>query len=307
MKKLFGLALLALAFLASDPAQAANRYAICSTACTWDNTSTAMWSTTSGGATGASAPTSSDVAILDNNTCVGGTTCTITTFAGTISLSELQFSTCTGSTTGCILDASANNTNFTISSGGNTVSFGGTGTRTLNMGNGTWNLTAGQAYWAGTNCTNLTLNANSSTITFSASITNQSRFDGCGKTYNVVSFAGGGTAAIFIGGSNTFNTLTFNNTAIVTFGNSTTQTITTLTNYSGSASAALIMASSNAIFAGFTISSANNWTCNYCAFNRATFTGGGTFTANNSFNTGGNSGITINGPTSGGGGRIIGG
>src|SRR6185312_14968270 len=115
MNRLFGLLLLALAFLASAaPAEAANRFAVCSTTCTWDNTSTAMWSTTSGGATGASAPTASDAVIIDAATCVGGTTCTITTFAGTISVQNITWGACTASTTGCIVKADTNNTNFTI-------------------------------------------------------------------------------------------------------------------------------------------------------------------------------------------------
>lgn len=51
----------------------ANRYWVGGTG-TWTNSSTANWSTTSGGASGASAPTSSDAVIFDSNSGVG--TCT---------------------------------------------------------------------------------------------------------------------------------------------------------------------------------------------------------------------------------------
>jgi hypothetical protein len=58
-----------------------------------------------------------------------------------------------------------------------------------------------------------------------------------------------------------------------------------------------------------TMSSANNGTFTWCAFRDMAFSGGGTFSATNSFDLGENSGITITGPVVGGssGGRVIGG
>jgi hypothetical protein len=56
---------------------------------------------------------------------------------------------CTASTTGCIIDASVNNTNFTIddAGGGNAGLFNGSGigTRAWKAGTGTYNLTATSA------------------------------------------------------------------------------------------------------------------------------------------------------------------
>ena len=310
MKKLFGLALLALAFLAPDLAQAAARFAVCSTTCTWDNTSTAMWSTTSGGATGASAPTSADSVTLDANTCVGGTTCTITTFSGTISVIGISMGACTASTSGCILDASVNNTNFTISGAGSAaLNNNGAGTRTLNMGSGTWTLSSSGATWNVNS--SATLNAGTSTIAFTGSGgagTNRT-FTGGGKTYSTVTVASATGGVFSVGdGSNTIGTLTISAPNKVIFPQGLTNTITTFTNVTGTSSQQVAFTSGNQPFGTTTISSANNWTCTWCVINLFAFTGGGTFTATNSFDAGGgNTGITITPPSAGGGGRIIGG
>jgi len=108
MKKLFGFALLALAFLAPDLAQAANRFLTCTTACTITAADTSIWGTASGG-TGASVPGSGDAVILDGNTCVGGTTCTATMGAAyNPTWQSFDMSACTASTSGCIFDANTN-------------------------------------------------------------------------------------------------------------------------------------------------------------------------------------------------------
>lgn len=158
-------------------AEAAARFAVCTTTCTWDNSSTAMWSTSSGGATGASAPTTTDDVTFDAATCVGGTTCT-TTVNANLSVKSLHFTTCTASTAGCILDFSANNNNITFTNGNTAFLLVGTGTRTLNMGNGSWTFNQNgtqTAIDAGPNApsiSGLTFNSNNSTI-----ITNFSQTD----------------------------------------------------------------------------------------------------------------------------------
>src|SRR5262245_672467 len=128
MRKL--LLALGLALLAGQ-ALAANRFAVCTTTCTWDGASTAMWSTTSGGGTGASVPGSGDAVILDAATCVGGTTCTITVNTNP-TIQSLTMGACTASTTGCILDFSVNNNSPTLSVVPS-LSVTGTGTRNLKM------------------------------------------------------------------------------------------------------------------------------------------------------------------------------
>ena len=306
MNKLLGLFLLWIVCLVPSLANSAALFAVCTTACTWDNTSTTMWSTLSGGATGAGPPTSADTVTLDAATCVGGTTCTITPFAGTISASTITMSACTASTTGCILDASANNTNFTLS-GANAFTSTGSGTRTLNMGNGTWTLSNAAANWNVASATNFTLNANSSTIAFTG--TGIKQFNaGTSRTYNIVTINGGASSFVGVNATTalTIGTLTITPPQRMTFSSGVTNTITTFTDITGTSSQQVSIINSNQLFAGYTISSANNFTCTWCAILGGTFSGGGTFTAPNSFNLGGNSGITITAP-SGGGGRIIGG
>jgi hypothetical protein len=305
MKKLFGLLLLALGLLAPGLAQAANRYAVCTTTCTWDNTSTAMWSTTSGGATGSAAPTTNDTVILDGSTCVGGTTCTITTFAGTITMSAFVMDACTASTTGCILDASVNNTNFSIT-GGAGYSNNGAGTRTLKLGGGTWTIASNNGGWS-QGSTGGTIDAGTSTITSSG--TTGFSFGGGGKTWATVVFpaiTGSALGQSSVSGSNTFGTLTVTSPNRIAFGNGTTQTVTTMTNVIGTSTQGNYFAG-NVSFGAATLSSANDWTCDFCVFNLMTFSGGGTFTATSSQTLGGVSGITISMPSGGGGRGIIGG
>ena len=174
--KRFLLSLIAFGFLAvvSAPAEAANRYAVCSTTCTWDNSSTAMWCATDTGCTGATAPTSADDVFLNTNTCVGGTTCTITVNAN-LSINSLTMGTCTASTTGCILDFATNNNNITIAGG---MSATGTGTRTLNMGNGVWTWGAQGGNWNFITTAGLTLNPGSSSIVWVGSSTTTSFYGG---------------------------------------------------------------------------------------------------------------------------------
>lgn len=266
---------------------------------TWDASDTTHWAAASNGAGGQSVPGASDTVTFDGSS--GGGTVTVN-FGGLITIQSLTFGAFTGT-----LDFATNNNSITLTDS-NSLNGSGTGTRTLNMGDGTWTLSNAQALWNCTTVTNFTLNANGSTVAFTTAVTNQQRFLGGGKTYNIVTFAGGGHAAISITGANTFGTLTITNTPVrVAMPNSATTTITNFTNISGSASAAVIFESDNPLFNVATISSANNWTCDWGSFNRMTFTGGGTFTANNSLNAGNNTGITINAPSggSGGGQRVI--
>lgn len=303
MNKLFGLFILALACWAPDLAQAAARFAVCTTTCTWDNSSTAMWSTTSGGATGASAPTSSDDVTLDAATCVGGTTCTITTFAGTISINSLTMSACTASTSGCILEASTNNTNFTIA-GSHTNT--GAGARTINMGTGTWTFTGASSLW-NVNAS-LTLSAASSTINLSSGSPAVRQFVGGAKTYGTVIISGGANSFLTLtSAAGTFGTFTVGAPNRIWMPAGQTHTFTTITTVTGTSSTPVLFASTGNT--AVTFSSPNNWTCDWCGFSYTTFSGGGTFSASNSLSFGNNTGITISPPSGGGGGggRIIGG
>src|SRR6476620_2626099 len=188
MNKLFGLFLLAFAFLAPDVAQAANRFLTCATTCTITAIDTSIWGTTTGG-TGASVPGASDDVILDGATCVGGTTCTATMGAGYnptwISVTQ---SACTASTAGCILDLSANNNNVTVT-GSNCYTNTGAGTRTINMGSGTWTCSNNSAIYSIN--ASLTYTQGASTIAFTGTGGTSSRrlTGGAGKTFNIVTVA----------------------------------------------------------------------------------------------------------------------
>ena len=314
MKKLFGLALLALASLAPDLAQAASRFAVCTTTCTWDNTSTAMWSASSGGATGASAPTSSDTVTIDAATCVGGTTCTITTFSGTISVQAITWGACTASTTGCIIDASANNTNFTIS-GGSVTGFSGTGTGTRKWlaGTGTYAITNSSA----NGCFSMATTTNDQGSTFSGATwscsgatTSQRTWAGGGFSFGPTTWnanSSGGTT--FLTGANTWSSLTVNGPLYVI--QSGTQTVTNALTLSGTSSTAAVAWMATAADTPQTISLGAASTAAWLTIRAVTTSGAAALTGTNCIDLGRNTfanGGSCSGPTGGsGGGRIIGG
>lgn len=203
----------------------------------------------------------------------------------------------------------ANNHNLT----GGLFSSSNANTRTITLGNGihTFNLTAG-TLWDTTTTTGLTMTANTATLLFSAAanglrgiVTGGLNFNG--STFSLVNSATTVPASISITGAGTANLL-MTAPLRVTFGSSTTFTVPTAFTIVGTAFNNIISISTNDTNGtATTISVASGapsftWT----ALQGMTFTGGATFTATNSFDLKGNTGITITGP-SGGGGRIIGG
>lgn len=302
MKKILLLLALLLAPISAD---AASRFAVCAVTCTWDGASTAMWSATSGGATGASVPGSADTVTLDAATCVGGVTCTITVNT-TVTVLSITMGACTAATTGCIIDFSANNNNVTLSA---TTAFSGTGTgtRTLNLGNGTWTLSASSAVtitpWNCATVTNMTLNANSSTIVFSGTGIGTRAFSGGGLTYSTFNIgANSSGGAVLIQGSNTFANLGVTAPLSIALTASTTQTITNAFTWTGSSVSPLSIIGGGA---SSTISVASGTpTITWAGIRSSTFTGGATFAATNSLDLQLNSGITITPPSGGGGGAI---
>ena len=299
LRSLFVFAALLLSTVSVD---AANRFAVCTVTCTWNDTAT--WSTTSGGGTGASVPGSGDAAILDAATCVGGVTCTLTVDA-TVTVQSITMDLCTASTTGCILDFSANNNNVTLS-----VSFSstGTGTRTLNMGNGTWLIQgSNNNTWNYTTATNLTHNSNSSTLSFipsTATPTGQINFQSGGKSFNVVTHSGVTNAAtFFIAGGPTIATLQFTAPGNIIFASAVATTVTNAFTWTGTSTNQFFIASdSNNTSAS--VGAAANSSITWAGIRRMTFTGN-TVLAPDSLNLHSNSGVTITPPT--GAARIIGG
>jgi hypothetical protein len=97
-----------------------------------------------------------------------------------------------------------NNYNFTAPSFTSSAS----NTRVINMGSGTWTISGAGTMWNCFDSTNLTLNANTSTIVLSNTSTTARTFSGGGNTYYNLTIGGAtGTSTLSIRGSNTFNTI----------------------------------------------------------------------------------------------------
>lgn len=258
----------------------------------WDAATTTNWASSSGGASGSPVPTSADDVIFD--AASGGGTCTPTV---DITIRSL---TC-GAFTGTI-DWSANNKNVTLNLVTSGFNGSGTGTRTINMGNGTWTI-AGNLFSFST-ATNLTFNANSSTLIFSGGLAGLITFATGGKTFNNVTLNASTGGYSLTGAGTISGTFTTNNCSVL-FPSATTFTIGTWVKSSSSASPVSFLAGTAGSVA--TISSANTPAAmDWMAIRSITFTGGGTFVAPNSFDLGGNTGVTITAP-SGGAARMIGG
>jgi hypothetical protein len=305
LKSLFGLFLLALAFLAPQGAEAANRFLTCTVTCTITAIDTTIWGSTSGG-TGASVPGTGDSVILDAATCVGGVTCTATFGSGyNPTWISLDMSACTASTSGCILDANTNGNTITLTNSGNAYINTGSGTRTLS--GGTWVLSGNAASW-NIASTGTVTNAPSINYSGSGGTTRRVFISAGTKTYGTLTIASSTSAFNFAQGAATIGTLTIAPNNRIYAQSGTTIIVTTLTNLTGSSSAQTIFTADNPQFAGPIFSSANNWTCTWCGFSGMNFTGGGTFSATSSADYGANSGITITAPSGGScPGRIIGG
>lgn len=254
----------------------------------WDATNTNNWVTTSGGTNyGQTVPSSADVVTLDGSS--GGGTVTVN---ATIAVQNIVCGAFTGT-----LDFSANNNNVTLSATGG-FSGSGAGTRTINLGNGTWSLSGASANWTMTTMTGLTFNANGSTIAFTGTIssTNQRVFAGGGLTYNIVTF-GAGVGPLTVQQSNTFATLNITAPNVIFFTNGTTQTITNAFTWAGSSSAENDIRSTSATAVATISVTSGSPTMSWAGLRQMTFSGGATFTATNSFDFQANTGITITAPT----------
>jgi hypothetical protein len=293
--RLFGL----LAFLLLFPASA---NATCGGACFWIGgtgtlnltSDSAHWATSSGGTTCSCEPVSTDTITFDGSS--GGGVVTVNT-GGTWTNAALTLTAFTGT-----LDFSVNNNSVTT-----TGAVDDNGTNTFKLGNGTWTVSGSFFRVAST----VTFSANSSTIAFTGfgGVGSFKRLFPSGQTFNAVTIAGNTNSAFFFVGAGTIASLTVSAPNRVYFPNGQTVTTTTFNAATGSSGSEIYLSTDSLQGGAATISSANNFTCTWCGLTGATFTGGGTFTANNSFDLGANSGITINAPSAGGGGggHVIGG
>lgn len=121
---------------------------------------------------------------------------------------------------------SANNFNVTASN----VSSNNTNLRVLTMGSGIWTLNSTSATIWDFTATNLTLNADSSTIIIATAYGLAARtFAGAGMIYNNLTYTvANSPGSLTITGANTFNVLTIGSGRILTMPASTTNTLTTL-------------------------------------------------------------------------------
>jgi hypothetical protein len=261
-------------------------------------TDSAHWSGSTGGTTCSCEPGTNDALTFDSSS--GGGTVTFNVSGG-VTVASITTSSFTGTLDNSINNNAVNAQFFLCN---------GAGTQTLKMGSATWSMShVGGSTWF-ISCTNMTLTAGTSTIAFTGTATSTRTFVGGGKTYNTVTFNSSTNFAIQITGANTFGTLTVNAPNRVDFTGGSTNTITTLTNITGSSSAETLFDSS-AQGTTATISLTNNFTGSWMGFRDITLSGAGTMTASSSFNFGNNAGagLTISAPSSGGGGSgpLIGG
>ena len=329
----------------------ANRYWV-GGATNWDGTAGTKWATTSGGAGGASVPTSSDDVFFDANSGTGNVSvsanvvCKNLDFTGytgefgagggggdvdfygnltfgtgmTQSLGGVYKNQATSGTqnitsngksiigglqiagVGCntvLLDDlsvtagsfqvingtfNANNFNVTCESFNSSNS----NTRTLTMGSGTWEITGISTVWDLTTITNLTLNENTSTIKLTNTSSNAKTFIGGGETYYNFWNATTNSGIVTIVGANTFNDFKINAGRTQFFTAGTTTTVTSLTAIGAIGNLITITSATSATH---TISKASGTgNVQYCEISYSTATGGATFNAINSTDSGNNTG-----------------
>lgn len=265
-----------------------------------DGSTTTHIAATSGGAGGASYPGTSDTLTFNGNS--GGGTVTIT---ADHTLQSLSTSGWTGT-----LDNSANDRNMTVTTNGVALNFAGSGTCTVNLGDGTWTI-SGVAAAAMLSCanTNMTFNANGSTINFTGTGQAVRSIQFGSKTFNNISFSGAGNYEFSDSGTPTISgTLTMGaGSNFFTATGANQISIATLASSATLSSPASIQSSTPGTTS--TINGNGTFTVDNMAFKDITFSGGNTRTADDSFNLGNTSGITINAPVVGGGtptARVIG-
>lgn len=267
----------------------------------WTTTNTSNWagsSTATCGSGGSSVPGTSDAITLDANSLSG----TIRPAATITNFQSLTSSAFTGT-----LDFNVNNPSFTMSANPSWTD-AATGVHTINMGSGTWtfSLTSGTAISISTGA-NLTLNANTSTILLSATATATRSLTVAGtRTFNNFTVNNSVMNPFVISLSNAsttvFNNVTFTNVQFVLTAAAGTFTINGTWTWDGTSSKQGILYANGGVS---TITVANANTLSYLAINGVTKAGAGSITANNSFDAGGNTSVTINAPA-GGGARCIG-
>ena len=187
------------------------------------------------------------------------------------------------------IQGSLNTAGFNV----NAYIFGTSGSTTNSKRN--LNLGASKIYvqlWDFTDSTQLKIVPGTSTIYISFVFPTGSTFYGGSQSYNIVT--GNAGADTYIYGSNTFNTLTLNNTKNIIFEKGTTQTFTTFNCPNGTDCAHFVSLVSATPGIPVTLKKTSGvFTVNYMIITDVKATGGATFTANNSIGTGDVAGWTF--------------
>lgn len=268
---------------------------------TWDASSTTHWSATSGGASGASVPTSADDVTFDANS---GTAATVTVNGGgvantiTINKSDLTLTHTTEST----VTGTVTHTTGTLNTNGQTCVWGAfsstnSNTRTLTFGASPITITGGGGAWSVTTTAGLTVTANTAVVTFTGS---NAVFNVSGGNWNGLSlvFTGGGNATLASVGSGPsgLKNVTRTGTAATTDGLTVRANMTisgTLTTTGNSVTNRLLV-QTDAVGTARTITAAAVSITN-CDFMDVTGAGAAApFTGTSVGDCGGNSGITFN-------------
>lgn len=278
---------------------------------TWDSTTTTNWAATTGGAGGASAPTTGDSVTFDGSS--GGGTVTVDSTVNGLSLASITAGAFTGT-----LDFSVNNPSMTLTLGGTALNLSGTGSRKYLLGSGTFTFTGTVAttYFDISTTTNLDpTSVTTCGLTFTATTANERQINGGGRTLGALTIGTNTSRGGFrIFSANTFSSITIAaGTSYLMLPASATNTITGSAGLAlnGSSSSPILVLANTPNSGTATISlssgtSAPTWT----AFMGITTTGAGTLTATDSFDLGRNtldSGDTITAPSSGGVVGVIGG
>jgi hypothetical protein len=262
---------------------------------TWDGSNTANWSLSTGGASGAAVPGPTDTVKFD--AASGGGTCTVNTNVNVISLDWAGYASGT-------IDFSVNNNNCTLTNAGSNAFLGSSGTtRAFKAGNGIFTINGVMSMGTTTGLT--WTPGNASWVIDNAGVGN-SGHGFANLTYNSVEFKGSAFGYLITNGTpTTITTLIVDAGAMIFFGNGNQFTVTNVTSNGTLGSPASIISNHQTNKA--TISKASGtMTVANMAFTRIIFSGGATFIANNSFDLGGNTGITINSPAASNSGGAIG-
>ena len=280
----------------------ANRFWVGGTG-TWDGSNTTSWSTTTGGAGGASVPGSSDIAIFDGSSG-GGTVTVASSIGGTNTVQQITGGAFTGT-----LDFSANNPSITAG----IISFSGSGARTILMGTGTFTMTTTNGtIWDLATVTNLNGSSDFSTATYvlNGNGSGNRAFSGGGRTYGPLSVTANSSRGVTtLAGNNTFSSLSLAAGTTLFPPVAGTTTITNAPTWTGTASLPISIVSISGS-SGVTISIASGTaSLDYGYLYFVTGSGGATFNATNTFDGGRNTGWSITAPSVGGtaAAKIIGG